>query len=105
MIMMYFAGDEGTVVEDDGTDRPYKVLSSDGKDWWYDRGAIVVVEQDVTKNGNGDIVRKGSAQDTNGGFTGLKPSQIWYCGKYKVPLQIRSLSLAHGLRASVSVLP
>ncbi len=90
-MMIHVAGDEGAVVEDDGDDtRPYKVRASDGNCWWYDKGAIVVAEQDVTKNGNGDIVRKGSARNTNGGFTGLKPSQIWYCGKYKVTFKVQS---------------
>lgn len=75
-------------MEDDRDDkRPYQVQARDGQTWWYDKGAIEVSEQDVTKNESGDIVRKGSAEMHNGGFTGLKPSQVWYCGKYRVSFQ------------------
>jgi hypothetical protein len=34
-------------------------------------------------NRNGDAAKQGSANGTNGGFTGLSPFQIWYCGKQK----------------------
>lgn len=47
-------------------------------------------------------MRKGSAELHNGGFTGLKPSQIWYCGKYRVSLQTLSSSQAHCLHAGVA---
>ena len=34
-------------------------------------------------NRNGDAVARGSADKKDGGFTGLRPFQIWYCGKKK----------------------
>ena len=37
-------GDIGTLVEDDGSSKPYKVRSADGKSWWYRKEAIVKVE-------------------------------------------------------------
>jgi hypothetical protein len=37
-------GDIGTLVEDDGSSKPYKVRSAAGKLWWYQKEAIVKVE-------------------------------------------------------------
>jgi hypothetical protein len=37
-----------------------------------------------TKNSNGDLVAKGGKKGGTGGYTGLDPSKIWYCGKHKV---------------------
>jgi hypothetical protein len=34
-------------------------------------------------NRNGDAAKQGSANGTNGGFAGVNPFQIWYCGKKK----------------------
>ena len=37
-------GDIGTLVEDDGSGKPYKVRSAGGKCWWYKKEAIVKAE-------------------------------------------------------------
>ena len=33
-------GEIGTIVEDDGSSKPFKVKSSDGKTWWYKKQAL-----------------------------------------------------------------
>jgi hypothetical protein len=38
----------------------------------------------MKKNRIGDPVKKGGQRGGTGGFTGLSPGQIWYCGKKKV---------------------
>ncbi len=37
-------GDIGTLVEDDGSRKPYRVQSASGKTWWYKKEAIVKAE-------------------------------------------------------------
>jgi hypothetical protein len=37
-------GEIGTLMEDDGSSKPYNVQSSSGKSWWYRKLAIVKFE-------------------------------------------------------------
>ena len=37
-------GDTGTLVEDDGSGKPYRVRAASGKTWWYKKAAIVKAE-------------------------------------------------------------
>ncbi len=37
-------GDVGTLLVDDGSSKPYKVLAPSGKKWWYHKNAIVSVQ-------------------------------------------------------------
>lgn len=38
--MLYVAGDIGTVIEDDGSGKPFHVRASSGATWWYKAAAI-----------------------------------------------------------------
>ncbi len=44
-------GDIGTLVEDDGSSKPYKVQSAGGKCWWYKKEAIVKAEVSLSNIG------------------------------------------------------
>ena len=52
-----------------------------------------IIDGTEKKNSNGDIVTKSGKRGGTGGFTGLTPDQIWYCGKQKVCRVMISLLL------------
>lgn len=41
-------GDVGTVVQDDGSSKPYRVKTEDGRAWWYTPPALVLTTVTVT---------------------------------------------------------
>lgn len=43
-------GDIGTLVEDDGTDKPYRVEATNGKSWWYQKGALIPFQVILNSN-------------------------------------------------------